>query len=242
MIAPLLPDWPAPPRVRALVTTRAGGVSAGHYASLNLATHVGDEPAAVAANRHRLLATCALPAAPRWLNQVHGTAVIEAAASGLELPTADAAFTTRRGVVCAVLTADCLPILLCDRAGTTVAAVHAGWRGLSAGVIAAALTKLPPAADLLAWVGPGIGPQHYQVGAELRAQFLALDPAHAAAFSQRAGAWYADLAQLAVRQLEQAGVGGVYTSGLCTYANSTDFFSFRRNPVCGRIASLIWIV
>ena len=242
MIAPVVPDWPAPPRVRALVSTRAGGVSAGPYASLNLATHVGDEPAAVATNRDRLRAACALPAAPRWMNQIHGTQVIEAAMSGPEIPTADAAVTSQRGVVCAVLTADCLPILLCDRAGTTVAAVHAGWRGLAAGIIATTLARLPPAAELLAWIGPGIGPQHYQVGGELRAQFLAQDPGHAAAFAQRAGAWYADLAQLAVHQLAQAGVGGVYASGLCTYANPTDFFSFRRNPVCGRIASLIWIV
>ena len=241
MIAPLVPDWPAPPGVRALVSTRAGGVSTGHYASLNLATHVGDDPAAVAANRERLRTACALPAAPRWMNQVHGTQLIEAAASGAEIPTADAAFTSRPGVVCAVLTADCLPILLCDRAGTTVAAVHAGWRGLAAGIIASTLATLPPAAELLAWIGPGIGPQHYQVGSELRAQFLAQDPAHAAAFAARDGAWYADLAGLAARQLRQAGVGGVFPSGLCTYADPAQFFSFRRHAVCGRIASLIWI-
>lgn len=241
MIAPLVPDWPAPARIRALVTTREGGVSEGDYASLNLATHVGDAPTAVMRNRELLAAACALPATPRWLNQVHGATVIDATTHPAAIPDADAAFTRQTGVVCAILTADCLPILLCDRAGTTVAAVHAGWRGLAGGVIAASLQHLPAAGDLLAWVGPGIGPQHYQVGSELRQRFLALNPAHEAAFEERAGVWYADLAQLAIQQLQRAGVGSITASGLCTYADPARFFSFRRNPVCGRIASLIWI-
>ena len=241
MIAPLIPDWPAPARVRALVTTREGGVSEGDYASFNLATHVGDEPTAVTRNRQLLAAACGLPTTPRWLNQVHGTVVVDAAAHPAAAPDADAAFTREPGVICAILTADCLPILLCDRAGTTVAAIHAGWRGLASGVIAATLQHLPAASDLLAWVGPGIGPLHYEVGPELRQRFLALDPAHACAFAARDGAWYADLAQLAVQQLQRAGVGSITASGLCTYADPARFYSFRRNPVCGRIASLIWI-
>lgn len=241
MIVPLLPDWPAPPRVRALVTTRAGGVSTGAYGSLNLATHVGDDATAVARNRLVLATACALPAPPCWLNQVHGAAVVDAANDCDEPPVADAAYATRAGVVCAILTADCLPILLCDRAGTAVAAVHAGWRGLAAGVIASTLQHLPAARELLAWVGPGIGQQHYQVGSELRDRFLALNPAHASAFEQRADAWYADLSLLAVQQLQTAGVGHVTASGLCTYTDGTRFYSYRRNPVCGRFASLIWI-
>lgn len=241
MIGAFTPDWPLPAGVRALVTTRQGGQSEGAYAHFNLATHVGDDPLAVAANRALLRTAYGLPDEPRWLNQVHGNRCVDAALLGSVPTNADASFTRVPQVVCAVLTADCLPILLCDRAGTAVAAVHAGWRGLAGGVIEAALAELPPAAELLAWIGPGIGPAHYAVGDAMRATFLALDPAHAGDFIRHGQAWHADLPAIAHRQLEKAGVAGITRSGLCTHAQSERFYSYRRSPVCGRFASLIWI-
>jgi YfiH family protein len=239
-IGHLVPDWPAPPRVRAAVTTRQGGLSVPPYDSLDLALHVGDDPAAVADNRRRLVSALGLPAAPRWLSQVHGTRCVDAAevADGSE---ADAACAFRAGVVCAVLTADCLPILLCDRAGSRVAAVHAGWRGLRDGVIAAALQRLDcPPRDLLAWIGTGIGADAYVVGAELRRDFLGLDPDNARCFDERADGWHADLAGLAARQLAGAGVGWIGASKLCTFHDAR-FYSYRRDGVTGRFASMVWL-
>lgn len=232
--------WNAPARVRACVTTRIGGVSRAPYAGLNLATHVGDEPAAVAVNRARLAATLALPGPPRWLTQVHGTRCVEAA--NVDTPVeADASCTRTPGVVCAVLTADCLPILLCARDASGVAAVHAGWRGLHDGVIAAAITALGVPADrLCAWIGPGIGIDAYVVGADLRAGFTARDPALAACFVRRGADWHADLAAIARHQLASCGVDAVATSGLCTLTDPR-FYSYRRDGVTGRCASLIWI-
>jgi len=240
MSALLTPDWPAPPQVRACVTTRAGGLSRPPYETLNLATHVGDDPATVAANRFRLAQALNLPAAPRWLNQVHGTHCVDAAtaADGVQ---ADASFALRPGIVCAVLTADCLPVLLCDRSATRVAAVHAGWRGLHDGAIAAAVSTLDcPAAGLLAWIGPGIGLDAYAVGDDLRARFLARDPASAACFERRADGWHADLAALAAQQLAAAGVGTIVRANICTHADPR-FYSYRRDGVTGRFASLIWL-
>ncbi len=240
MLDLLTPDWPAPPQVRACVTTRAGGISLPPYAALNLATHVGDAPAAVAENRRRLVEALDLPAPPRWLSQVHGTHCVDAttAADGAQ---ADASYALRPGIVCAVLTADCLPVLLCDRAGTRVAAVHAGWRGLRDGVVAAALRRLDcPPRELIAWIGPGIGTDAYVVGADFRARFVALDPASAACFEHRADGWHADLAALAGRQLAAAGVGCTVQANLCTYADPR-FYSYRRDGVTGRLASLIWL-
>lgn len=239
-MASIRPQWDAPPGVVAWSTTREGGVSSGPYASLNLATHVGDEAAAVTLNRTRLVTTLPLPGSPRWLTQVHGNTCVEAAT--VEAPVAaDAAWTTRSGVVCAVLTADCLPLLLCDRAGTRVAAVHAGWRGLHDGVIAATLAALGvPAQTLCAWIGPGIGVEAYAVGADLRARFLALDPGNAECFLRRGDRWHADLPALARRQLQQAGVESIAASELCTYADRR-FYSYRRDGVTGRFASLIWL-
>lgn len=242
MSGAFVPDWPTPAGVRALVTTRAGGQSEGGHARFNLATHVGDNAVAVAANRALLKSSWALPNEPCWLDQVHGTRCVDAALPGAVQATADASFTRARGVICAILTADCLPILLCDRAGTTVAAVHAGWRGLAAGVISATLANLPPARELLAWVGPGIGPAHYPIGEALRTSFLELDAAHAGAFERRHGHWHANLPAIAQRQLEQAGVTDITLSGLCTWADPERFFSYRREPTCGRFANLIWIV
>ena len=238
----LLPEWPAPAAVRACATTRAGGVSEGPYAALNLGAHVGDEPRHVAENRRRLRAALHLPDEPLWLRQVHGTAVVEAVASraGCE---ADASYTRQRGAVCAVLTADCLPLLLCDAQGTVVAAVHAGWRGLLAGVIENAVLAMQcPGARLMAWLGPAIGPESFEVGEEVRAAFVAQDAGAAAAFRPSpAGRWLADLYQLARRRLARVHVSAVYGGHWCTLRDATRFYSYRRDGVSGRMASLIWL-
>ncbi|PKM45838.1 MAG: peptidoglycan editing factor PgeF [Gammaproteobacteria bacterium HGW-Gammaproteobacteria-1] len=234
----ILPTWPAPPNVHACATTRAGGVSTEPYASLNLGDHVGDDPAAVAENRARLCRELALPAEPLWLTQVHGTAVAEGAGG-----CADASVAFGPGTVCTVMTADCLPLLLCDRAGTRVAAVHAGWRGLLAGVIEAAVARLDtPGAELLVWLGPAIGPDAFEVGEEVRAAFLAEDGGAAGAFRPSpAGRWLADIYALARRRLARCGVNAVYGGELCTYHDAERFYSYRRDGVTGRMASLIWL-
>jgi polyphenol oxidase len=237
------PDWPAPARVRACTTTRVGGVSGGPYAALNLATHVGDDPAAVAVNRARLCAELALPAQPMWLSQVHGCEAVVADPAAAEPAVADAALTRERGQVCAVLTADCLPVLLCDRAGSACAAVHAGWRGLQRGVIEATVARLGlPPATLLAWLGPAIGPQRFEVGPEVRAAFADADPAAADAFRAGAGdRWLADLYALARLRLAALGIGAVYGGGLCTLSDPARFYSYRRDAQTGRMATLIWL-
>ncbi|MEZ5614296.1 MAG: peptidoglycan editing factor PgeF [Rhodocyclaceae bacterium] len=236
----IVPDWPAPAGVRALVTTRSGGVSTGPYASMNLAEHVGDDPGFVAENRCRLRTH--LPAEPLWLSQVHGHAVV-CAEDAVEGVAADAAFTRRAGRVCAVLTADCLPVLLCNDAGTVVAAAHAGWRGLAGGVIEATLRAMnEPPAHLLAWLGPAIGPQAFEVGAEVRAAFLAHSPDAAAAFAaQENGKWLADLYRLAGLRLHGLGVERVFGGGFCTCRDPQRFYSFRREKTTGRMATLIWM-
>lgn len=239
---PLLrPDWPAPARVQAAVTTRRGGVSSGPWASLNLAAHVEDDPAAVTENRRRLNAALGLVEEPLWLTQVHGTAI----ATGDNGPgcEADGSYSDRTGRVCVVLTADCLPVLLCDRSGREVAAVHAGWRGLVNGVIEAALDRFKAAPeDIMAWLGPAIGPDAFEVGAEVRAAFLASDAEAAMAFRpNRPGHWLADLYALARLRLMRRGVAAVYGGGLCTWSDAERFYSFRREPVTGRMASLIWL-
>lgn len=239
---PLLePDWPLPAGVQARVSTRAGGVSAAPYASLNLGSHVGDDADAVAMNRARLRHL--LPAEPLWLQQVHGIAVADADADD-GVPTADAAVARRPGRVCAVLTADCLPVLLCDAAGTVVGAAHAGWRGLAEGVIEATLARMAvPPHTVMAWLGPAIGPQAFEVGDEVRARFLGLDAAAAAAFvpATAAGKWMADLFLLARQRLERAGVVSVHGGGVCTHGDPGRFYSYRRDRVTGRFASLIWL-
>lgn len=246
----LLPDWPAPPGVRAVTTTRGGGASSGRYASFNLATHVGDEPQRVAENRAALRSRLGLPAEPTWLTQVHGTVVVNAGVDrGGDLPTApapeaDASVAHRPGAVCAVLTADCLPVLFCTRDGSRVGAAHAGWRGLAAGVLEATLAALGrPPGEVLAWLGPGIGAEVYEVGEEVREAFLAPDPGTAGAFtpSGRPGHWLADMYALARRRLGRAGLGEIYGGGLCTYRDGERFYSYRRDGVTGRIATLIWI-
>lgn len=235
----LKPQWPAPSQVRALVTTRAGGCSSGSYAELNLGDHVGDVAQTVAANRARL--SRLLPAEPIWLSQVHGNRVVEAdaAAPGAE---ADGAWSGRPGTVCAVLTADCLPVLFCDDAGSRVAAAHAGWRGLAGGVLEAAVQALAvPPERLLAWLGPAIGPRRFEVGDEVRARFVDQDPALAEAFRPSpAGRWLADLYGLARGRLKRVGVERIYGGGWCTYDDAR-FYSYRRDGRTGRFASLVWL-
>ena len=238
----IFPDWPVPANVRAAVTARTGGVSHAPYDSFNLAAHVGDDPAAVRANRARLRTALALPAEPVWLKQVHGMVVVDAAHGGVE-PEADGAFTAQPGAVCAVLTADCLPVLLCNRAGTKVAALHAGWRGLAGGVIEAGVKAMGvPANELLAWLGPGIGPASFEVGPEVCAAFVQHDAQAALAFrAAREGKYLADIYQLARRRLQRLGVAAVYGGGFCTVTERARFFSYRRDGVTGRMASLIWL-
>jgi len=238
----IVPEWPAPARVRAVTTTRCVGVSVSPYDRFNLGDQVGDDPGHVAVNRQRLVRLLELPAEPVWLNQVHGREVI-AAEQVSALAQADAACAFAPGRVCAVLTADCLPVLLCDRAGTRVAAAHAGWRGLAAGVLTATVARLSCAPDdLLAWLGPAIGPHAFEVGDEVRVAFLALDPGNAACFQPSpAGRWLADIYELARRRLRALRVTAVYGGDWCTFTDRERFFSYRRSPRTGRMASLIWL-
>ncbi|WP_039014153.1 peptidoglycan editing factor PgeF [Pseudomonas brassicacearum] len=235
----LIPDWPAPARVKACVTTRAGGVSLAPFDSLNLGDHVGDDPVAVAENRRRLTDQFAIT--PAWLQQVHGIAVVEA--DPAQVAAADASWTDTPGIACTAMTADCLPVLFCNRIGTRVAAAHAGWRGLASGVLEATLDSLAvPADEILAWLGPAIGPQAFEVGPEVREAFIAQLPQAAQAFtaSPNAGKFLADIYALARLRLAARGVTAVYGGGLCTVTDPR-FFSYRRNPRTGRFASLIWI-
>lgn len=239
----LVPEWAAPASVRAIATTRLGGLSTTSYAGLNLATHVGDDPANVDRNRQLLRQTITqLPADPLWLQQVHGArvAVAEDYRFGLE---ADACVAHTPGLVCAVLSADCLPILLCADDGSVVSAVHAGWRGMAAGVIEACVSRMGVPSDrLLAWLGPAIGPRAYEVGEEVRAAFCADDEMAALAFHRSApGKWLCDLYSLATRRFAALGVRRVFGGGLCTFSDSRRFYSFRRDGTTGRMASCIWI-
>lgn len=240
-LAWITPDWPAPTNVRALSTTRQGGVSHGCYASLNLAMHVEDDPQTVARNRQWLREAANLPAEPIWLQQVHGTQVWTGGASS-SAPVADAAVARARAQVCAILTADCLPVLLCDSDGTIVAAAHAGWRGLAGGVLSATVAAMSiPASRLLAWLGPAIEPPAFEVGGEVRDQFLARNARHVHAFEQNArGRWQADLCLLTRAELQSLGVEKIYGGGFRTFGDSERFYSYRRDKQTGRMASLIW--
>lgn len=236
-------DWPAPGRVRVLATLRTGGVSAAPYDSFNLAQHVGDDPARVAANRASLRERGGLPDEPLWLNQVHGCAVVIHDGPQASPPTADAAVAFEPGRVCAVMTADCLPVVLADRAGRRVGVAHAGWRGLAGGVVEATVQALGvPAADLVAWLGPAIGQAAFEVGPEVRAAFVQRLPAAEAAFLPGApGKFQADLYALARAVLAQAGVADVHGGGWCTATDRERFFSFRRDGRTGRMATLAWL-
>ncbi|AJP48310.1 hypothetical protein PG1C_07215 [Rugosibacter aromaticivorans] len=239
----IIPDWPAPAGVHALVTTRQGGASTGPWVSFNLASHVGDDAAAVSANRAQLRRS--LPADPPWLMQVHGTRCVDAALapSGIE---ADASFTRQRGVVCAVLTADCLPVLLCDDDASVVSAVHAGWRGLADGVIETSVAAIQtPGERLMAWLGPAIGPTAFEVGAEVRDVFLAQDMQAAHAFTPVAtDKWLCDIYLLARQRLQALNIRRITSAdfpGYCTVRDIDRFYSFRRDGITGRMASCIWL-
>lgn len=242
----IIPDWPAPATVKALQTTRNGGGSVAPYASFNLGSHVGDNPLTV--SRNRMLLAPLLPSEPVWLNQVHGITVSDAGRSGC-LPEADASVSSHSGAVCVVMTADCLPILLCDVGGTVVGAAHAGWRGLCDGVIEATVQAMRvPAPTLMAWLGPAIGPGKFEVGDEVRAAFVAQQPQAAEAFVPSAsgvpgadGKWLADLYQLARLRLNSLGITRVYGGELCTYSDPARFYSYRRDGATGRMGTFIWL-
>jgi len=236
----IVPDWPAPPGIKAVITTRAGGCSTGPYASMNLGLRTGDDANAVAANRARLRGE--LPQEPRWLRQVHGSAVADADALATEMPEADASIARLPGTVCAVLVADCVPVLFTNNGGTVVAIAHAGWRGLAGGVIEHSVEAIGgQPGDLMAYLGPGIGPQAFEVGPEVRQAFLKDNPQDAAAFTVHApGKWLADLFLLAHRRLQRAGVRHLFGTGTCTYSDPARFFSYRRDRTTGRMAALIW--
>ena len=236
----IIPDWPLPANVRALQTTRCGGVSIAPYHSLNLGDHVGDDPMSVA--RNRMLLNRLMPSEPVWLEQVHGIVVADADRAGCR-PVADAVVATRPGSVCVVMTADCLPVLLCDRQGTVVAAVHAGWRGLVSGVIEATVGKMAAAPEnLIAWLGPAISQSAFEVGEEVHAAFVAAYPAAAAAFVPgQSGKYLADIYALARLRLNALGIDRIYGGDRCTFAESERFFSYRRDGVTGRQGTFIWL-
>jgi hypothetical protein len=240
----LRPDWPAPPGVQAAFSLRTGGVSAAPWESLNLGTHVGDDPTAVAENRRRLVEALALPAEPLWLEQVHGIDVVDADARAV--PRGDAVVAAAAGRVCAIQVADCLPVLFATVDGARIGAAHAGWRGLAAGVLEATVAALGVAPSrLMAWLGPAIGPRDFEVGDEVREAFLGRPECHAgdpaAAFRRNArGRWDCDLYELARQRLARLGVASVWGGGESTLADPTRFYSHRRGAPTGRHAALIW--
>ncbi|WP_006786658.1 peptidoglycan editing factor PgeF [Thiorhodospira sibirica] len=240
----LRPQWPAPSRVSAFSTTRLGGNSAAPFAELNLALHVGDEAAVVEENRTWLATQLQLPGPPVWLTQVHGCEVIDAAdfVNAQAPPQADAAFSQTPNVVCAVMTADCLPVLLCTQHGDAVAVAHAGWRGLAQGVLEATVQALKtPASRLYAWLGPCIGPSAYEVGSEVYHAFVDQDRQTAPAFTYLTQErWLADLQALAQHRLQQLGVVNISAEPSCTFHDLRRFFSYRRDGQTGRMATLIW--
>jgi hypothetical protein len=248
----IIPDWHAPPNVGALSTTRRGGVSLAPYddgtgaGGMNLGVHVGDAPDCVARNRARLRTL--IPAEPAWLSQVHGTTVLDAAhaVNAANAPEADASIATRAGIVCVIQTADCLPVLFCDLKGTVVGAAHAGWRGLAGGILdnTVARMRAAGAGEILAWLGPAIGPQCFEVGTDVFAAFTAHDPEMASAFmplQDKPEKYLANIYALAHRTLRSIGLDRIYGGTLCTMTDAARFYSFRRNKTTGRMASLIWL-
>jgi polyphenol oxidase len=248
----LVPDWPAPEKVKALVTTRQGGVSAAPWASFNLGDHVGDDPSAVRENRSRLRKV--LPTEPKWLRQVHGTLCVDV--SQISEPVdADASFTRQPGIVCSVLTADCLPVFFCDDQASVVAVAHAGWRGLANGVLESTVSAMQiNPARLMAFMGPAIGPEKFEVGPEVRETLIDKDESASRAFvATTNGKWLADIYLLAWLRLRSLGIERVFgpasksgkfesaTTNCCTVSQSEQFFSYRRDGVTGRMASCIWL-
>lgn len=235
----LQPDWPAPANVHAASSMRQGGYSKAPYDSLNLAMHVGDEADKVQQNRDLMQTILELPSQPVWLEQIHSNIVVDAAVAGTNA-TADASYSCQPGIVCAVMTADCLPVLLCDQKGESIAAVHAGWRGLLAGIITNTVNAMNKE-NLLVWLGPAIGADCFQVGGEVRDAFVQKMPSYQAAFkAQEPGKWLADIYLLAKIQLASLGITQVYGGDYCTYKESGRFFSYRRDQQAGRMTTLIW--
>jgi len=257
----IAPDWAAPVGVQGLMTTRLGGASVAPWDSLNLGVHVGDDPAAVLENRHRVRKEASLPSEPVWLEQVHGTSVVELdagstprVASTVEQlvqsprPRADASITRQPGVVCAIQVADCMPVLFAARDGSVVGAAHAGWRGLASGVLSATVSAMNrPADQLVAWMGPTIGAQHFEVGADVVAAFrdtaapTDLAATEAAFTSRASGKWLCDLYALARLRLVALGITSISGGGWCTFGDSQRFFSYRRDGQTGRMAALVWL-
>jgi len=236
----IFPDWPAPKNIKAVTTTRIGGHSQVPFDSFNLAAHVDDDPDTITQNRKTLITTLQLPAEPVWLEQVHSAIVIDTSTQDRK---ADASVATQTGCVCAVMTADCLPVLFCNQQGTQVAAAHAGWRGLADGILESTVkTMKSPANELMAWLGPAIGPDVFEVGDEVRDAFINYLPQAEQAFRQtRPGHWLADLYLLARQRLAQQGITEIYGGDFCTYTEKKRFYSYRRDGKTGRMASLIWM-
>ncbi|AWF79875.1 peptidoglycan editing factor PgeF [Microbulbifer sp. A4B17] len=246
----LIPNWPAPARVRAATTLRTGGHSAGGFSSFNLAAHVGDQEEAVAANRLQLREELKLPSEPQWMEQIHSDKVIEGSNDDL-VRTADACFSCNNDVVCAVLTADCLPVLLCDNTGTRVAAVHAGWRGLAGGVLRNTVEAMAcETTEMMAWLGPAIGAEAFETGIDVLEMFFenSMSGGHTGAIAscfrphvKKPLYFLADIYALARAELAEMGVTQVYGGDFCTVSEPERFFSYRREKVTGRMASLIWM-
>jgi YfiH family protein len=238
----ITPDWPAPVGVKACSSTRLGGCSSAAYSSLNLGDHVGDAPEQVMQNRQLLQQHAVMPAAPVWLQQVHGIEVLRLPVKANTALQADAAVSSTVGQVCTVMTADCLPVLFCDRSGHQVAAAHAGWRGLLGGVLEATIAHFTQPAEVMAWLGPAIGPGAFEVGSEVRQQFITQQAAAEAAFKPCVeGKWLANLYLLARQRLQAVGVTAIYGGDYCTLSQPELFFSYRRDGQTGRMASCIWL-
>ncbi|KNC88345.1 purine nucleoside phosphorylase YfiH [Trabulsiella odontotermitis] len=239
----IVPQWPVPQGVAACSSTRVGGVSLPPYDSLNLGAHCGDDLAHVDENRARMFAAGGLPSKPVWLEQVHGKDVLTLTGGSYDSKRADASYSNIPGQVCAIMTADCLPVLFCNRAGTEVAAAHAGWRGLCEGVLeetVACFADRPE--NIMAWLGPAIGPTAFEVGPEVREAFMAKDASADKAFRPAGEKYYADIYQLASQRLANVGVEHVYGGDRCTFSQKDDFFSYRRDKITGRMASFIWLI
>jgi polyphenol oxidase len=235
----LVPDWPAPANIHAATTLRTGGVSTGEYDSLNPASHVGDDPYLVNQNRLIIRTMLNLPSEPVWLNQTHSTRAVRAENSPTPL-NADASFTNQEGVVCTVMTADCLPLLTCSTDGSEIAAIHAGWRGLLDGIIDNTIASLNNT-DLLIWLGPAIGSEQFEVGNEVRSAFLEKSENYEPAFKKHSqGKWLADIYKLARINLAKLGIKNIYGGHYCTVTDKERFYSYRRDKITGRMATLIW--
>ncbi|AUG99838.1 peptidoglycan editing factor PgeF [Prodigiosinella confusarubida] len=237
------PNWPAPHNIRAYSTTRIGGVSMPPYDSFNLGNHVGDDALHVYENRNKLVEVASLPSMPYWLEQVHGTQVVELDNDTPVSVKGDAVYTRCKERVCAVMTADCLPVLFCTEAGDEVAAAHAGWRGLQAGVLEQSVLRFRSSpSNIMAWLGPAIGPRQFEVGAEVKAAFTQDDPQSAMAFVSQGEKFLADIYQLARLRLQAAGVTKIFGGEACTVSEPQKFFSYRRDGVTGRMATLVWVI